>query len=86
MTALRAARRVRIGTRAAMTMSATVWLAAVLAVAGGDILGRAQTPATTQDESDYGYANRYLTDAQRAGRDTWYFWTGGNEKFWVRMA
>ena len=86
MTALRVARRVRIGTRAAMTMSATVWLAAVLAVAGGDILGRAQTPAATQDESDYGYGNRNLTDAQRAGRDTWYFWTGGNEKFWVKMA
>ena len=32
----------------------------------------------------YGYA--YLTDDQRAGRDTWYFWTAGNEKFWVTMA
>ena len=30
--------------------------------------------------------HRYLNDAQRAGRDTWYFWTGGNEKFWVKMA
>jgi hypothetical protein len=32
----------------------------------------------------YGYG--YLTDQQRAGRDTWYFWTAGNEKFWVTMA
>ena len=86
MTALGVPRRVRMGTRAAMTMSATVWLAALLAVASGDIPGRAQTPTTPQDESDYGYAGRYLTDAQRAGRDTWYFWTGGNEKFWMRMA
>ena len=36
-------------------------------------------------EEDYGYGSR-LTDVQRAGRDTWYFWTGGNQKFWVRMA
>lgn len=36
-------------------------------------------------EEDYGYGGR-LTDTERIGRDTWYFWTGGNEKFWVRMA
>lgn len=36
-------------------------------------------------EDDYGYGGR-LTDTQRIGRDTWYFWTGGNQKFWVRMA
>jgi mono/diheme cytochrome c family protein len=35
---------------------------------------------------DYGYSSRYLTPAQREGRDTWYFWTGGDEKFWVDMA
>ena len=23
---------------------------------------------------------------QREGRNTWYFWTGGNQKFWVKMA
>ncbi len=37
-------------------------------------------------DGDYGYANRYLTPEQREGRDTWYFWTGGNEQFWVEMA
>jgi mono/diheme cytochrome c family protein len=36
-------------------------------------------------EDDYGYGSR-LTDVERAGRDTWYFWTGGNQQFWVRMA
>ncbi|MGE3888023.1 MAG: hypothetical protein AB7H81_16440 [Vicinamibacterales bacterium] len=36
--------------------------------------------------NDYGYANRYLTPEQREGRDTWYFWTGGNQKFWAEMA
>ncbi len=76
---------------AALAASGTVWLMAVISVivlnGGVDDRGRAQTPATSQDaEADYGYANRYLTDAQRAGRDTWYFWTGGNEKFWIKMA
>ena len=84
--ALSDAARVMTTTKAAMTVGATVWLVALLAVVGGDVRGRAQTPAASQDESDYGYGNRYLTDAQRAGRDTWYFWTGGNEKFWVKMA
>jgi mono/diheme cytochrome c family protein len=46
---------------------------------GGSLLAAAQA-------QDYGYENRYLTPEQRAGRDTWYFWTGGNQKFWVEMA
>jgi hypothetical protein len=36
------------------------------------------------NEDDYGYG--YLTPEQREGRNTWYFWTGGNQKFWVKMA
>jgi hypothetical protein len=36
-------------------------------------------------DDDYGYGTR-LTPEQREGRDTWYFWTGGSEKFWVKMA
>lgn len=36
-------------------------------------------------EEDYGYGSR-LTEIERAGRDTWYFWTGGNQTFWLRMA
>jgi hypothetical protein len=58
----------------------TVW---ITSVAGG----AAQAPAAPVYESDqdYGYGTR-LSDAERAGRDTWYFWTGGNEKFWVEMA
>ena len=43
-------------------------------------------PAQNATDDDYGYAKGYLTDAQREGRDTWYFWTGGNEKFWIKMA
>jgi hypothetical protein len=80
----------KTSTYAAMAASGTVWLMAVISVivlnGGVDDRGRAQTPATSQEEADYGYGPRYLNDAQRAGRDTWYFWTGGNEKFWVKMA
>lgn len=43
-------------------------------------------PAVTQtppDPSDtYEYGGQYLTDLQKEGRNTWYFWTGGGEKFW----
>lgn len=50
----------------------------------------AQAPASPQasyvSDEDYGYGPRGLTDVERQGRDTWYFWTGGNERFWVRMA
>jgi cytochrome c5 len=44
------------------------------------------TVAVAQQKTDYGYEDQYLTPEQREGRDTWYFWTGGNEKFWVEMA
>jgi hypothetical protein len=40
----------------------------------------------TAQTDDYGYAAGYLTPEQREGRDTWYFWTGGDERFWVEMA
>lgn len=43
---------------------------------------QAEQPEAAQD---YGYEGRYLTPEQREGRDTWYFWTGGNERFWVEM-
>ena len=36
------------------------------------------------NEDDFGYGS--LTPEQREGRNTWYFWTGGNQKFWVKMA
>lgn len=43
-----------------------------------------QDPPYPGGTDPYGYGQ--LTDAERAGRDTWYFWTGGNEKFWIDMA
>jgi hypothetical protein len=38
--------------------------------------------ADTSSES----GGRALSAVERAGRDTWRFWTGGNEKFWRQMA
>ena len=49
---------------------------------------QAQAPASAPaypTEEDYGYG-KTLTPEQREGRNTWYFWTGGNQKFWVKMA
>ncbi len=46
--------------------------------------GSAQTNYPDSDTYDYGGAN--LTPEQRAGRNTWYFWTGGGEKFWRQVA
>jgi hypothetical protein len=71
----------------AVTAGGSAWLITLLAVMLVNVPGRAQgPPAQYPQDEDYGYAKGYLTDAQRAGRDTWYFWTGGNEKFWVKMA
>ena len=42
--------------------------------------------STQSGDQDYGYEKQYLTDEQRNGRDTWYFWTAGNENFWLKMA
>ena len=37
-------------------------------------------------EGSYEYDGRSLTAEQKLGRDTWYFWTAGNQRFWRRMA
>ncbi len=34
----------------------------------------------------YEYGGAQLTPLQREGRNTWYFWTGGGEKFWRQVA
>ncbi len=39
-----------------------------------------------QDADTYEYGGAYLTSQQREGRNTWYFWTGGGEKFWRQVA
>lgn len=69
----------------AVTAGGAIWMLAVLIAVLLGVRGSAQTAQYGSETKDpYGYA--YLTDQQRAGRDTWYFWTGGNEKFWVKMA
>ena len=34
----------------------------------------------------YASGGRMLTSDENLGRDTWHFWTGGNEKFWRQLA
>src|SRR5580765_5196683 len=48
----------------------------------GNTGGRQARPETAA----YDEGARGLTDDQRLGRDTWYFWTAGNEAFWRRLA
>ena len=43
-------------------------------------------PLAAAQQDSYEYDGRTLTAEQNTGRDTWYFWTAGNEKFWRRMA
>ena len=46
-------------------------------------------PAQNYDDADsdtYQYGGAKLTPLEREGRNTWYFWTGGGEKFWRQVA
>lgn len=54
-----------------------VLLASAFAAAGQDY------PAA---DDTYEYGGAQLTPLQRQGRNTWYFWTGGGEKFWRQVA
>src|SRR5688500_18260538 len=58
-------------------------VAAVFVVALAGVIAGSQ-PAYQTD--DYGYDPKYFNAEQREGRDTWYFWTGGGERFWVEVA
>ncbi len=42
------------------------------------LLGQQYSPVN----NSYQYGGEHLTPEQREGRNTWYFWTGGGEKFW----
>jgi cytochrome c5 len=78
----------RYGSLTTWTILIAGWASALVFVASNQSL-RGQTAAPSQQyggDADYGYGDGALTDEQRAGRDTWYFWTGGNEHFWARMA
>jgi hypothetical protein len=76
----------RISRTAVLTTGGLAWVLLLIAFeVTTSTRARAQAPQNPSAEQDpYGYT--YLTPEQRAGRDTWYFWTGGNEKFWIRMA
>ncbi len=37
-------------------------------------------------QNTYEYGGAKLNDLEKRGRDTWYFWTGGGENFWRKVA
>lgn len=59
-----------------------------LTVPAGLLLAAFAIPLAAQPQGadTYEYEGRSLTAEQKVGRDTWYFWTAGNEKFWRKMA
>ena len=76
----------------------TAFVAACAIPLGGCDVGGAAAPAQRSEalqaglhgaessKDTYEYDNEKLTEEQRLGRDTWYFWTAGDQKFWRRMA
>jgi hypothetical protein len=38
------------------------------------------------DKDTYEYGGSRLSELEQRGRNTWYFWTGGGENFWRRVA
>jgi hypothetical protein len=54
-----------------------IWLAVLLIV---PLIAVQSTPDSYDD------GGRSLTAEQQVGRDTWYFWTAGNQRFYRRMA
>lgn len=40
----------------------------------------------TPNRDSYEYGGERLTPLEQEGRNTWYFWTGGGEKFWRSVA
>jgi hypothetical protein len=69
-----------MGRSSAGVILSTLWL-----FASGSAMF--SVPPTGQDSKpSYEADARDLTLEQRAGRNTWYFWTGGDEKFWRQLA
>jgi len=55
----------------------------VAAVVGG---GETAEPPDLYRVGEYDLAARTLTEQEKLGRDTWNFWTAGNEKLWRKIA
>jgi len=60
--------------------------AAVIACLAAWPLSSSSIRATETHDQSYETGARNLTLEQRAGRDTWFFWTGGDEAFWRQLA
>src|SRR4029453_17324087 len=72
-------RRLAMGRSSAGIILSTLWVFG----SGSPMLS---APPTGQDSKpSYEADARDLTLEQRAGRNTWYFWTGGGEKVWREL-
>jgi hypothetical protein len=91
------ARRTTLTATRRLSAGAFVLAASVVMTVCGSTVGReAGAPQSDRQsaaagagravEDTYGYGGRHLAAAEQRGRDTWYFWTGGNEKFWRTLA
>lgn len=50
------------------------------------VQAQVSSPARAPYDDTYEYGGAALTPLEREGRNTWYFWTGGGERFWRQVA
>ncbi|HEY2907199.1 MAG TPA: hypothetical protein VGJ29_14955 [Vicinamibacterales bacterium] len=67
-----------------MTALRIIVAAVALAICAGACGARADEKRDANDT--YVSGGLMLTADEKIGRDTWHFWTGGNEKFWRQLA
>ena len=87
-TMLTATRRLCAG---ALVLAASVAMTVCGSTPGhGPNPSRSEQPAAARADvapsTTYEYGAKDFTVAEQRGRDTWYFWTGGDEKFWRTLA
>ena len=60
--------------------------AAILLTALNGFTQDAKSGAATYGSDTYESGGAALTALERRGRDTWYFWTGGDQRLWRKLA
>src|SRR5437773_62129 len=63
-----------------------LWVSAIGSASHAAVPAQPPQYPTSSGKDTYEYGYQRYTDEQKLGRDTWYFWTGGDEKFWRKMA
>ncbi len=68
-----------------MTALRIIVAAVALAIGAAAVCG-ARAEEKRNADNTYAAGSVMLTADENTGRDTWHFWTGGNEKFWRQLA